>query len=150
LGPHVSPPVDRTGASEAFDGLDTAVERDPRHHLRVREVALAPAHLPDPLIRLLPRVLEVSQYPALKRPRLLGHLQVVHTPLMERVEHLAVDVELELSAGRVADAHRLRFLVAREPVEREFRQTPLAGDAVHDLQRGRIAGRSAEEPDAPG
>ena len=37
----------------------------------------------------------------------------VRARLVERVDHLAVDVELELRRGRVADPHRPRALVAR-------------------------------------
>ena len=41
-----------------------AVERDPGHHLRVREVAVRPAHLPDPGVLAPPAVLEpVEQLP---------------------------------------------------------------------------------------
>ena len=52
------------------DGLDAAVERDPGHHLRVGEVAARPAHLPDPLVGLVPAPLEVQRADALERPRL--------------------------------------------------------------------------------
>ena len=49
-----------TGPSSpnSLDGLDRAVEGDPRHHLRVGEVAARAAHLPDPLVRLAPGRLE--------------------------------------------------------------------------------------------
>ena len=70
--------------------------------------------------------------------------------LVERVHHLAVDVELQLRRGGVADAHRLRALVAGEPGELQFRQAALAGDAVHDLHLRRAAGDRAHQPVAPG
>ena len=69
--------------------------------------------------------------------------------LVERVDHLAVDVELELLARRVADADRRGALVAGEPRELELGEAPLAGDAVHDLQVAGIAGDRAEEPAPP-
>ena len=53
--------------------------------------------------------------------------------LVEGVEHLAEHVELELLVGAVADPHRARALVAREPVELELGQPVLATRAVHDL-----------------
>ena len=40
---------------EALDVLDRAVERHPRHHLRVGEVPPRAAHLPDALVRLASR-----------------------------------------------------------------------------------------------
>ena len=69
---------------------------------------------------------------------------------MERIEHLAVHVELELSGGRVADAHRLRALVAGQPVENDLEQPPFATDAVHDLERRRITRGRPKQPDPPG
>ena len=74
----------------------------------------------------------------------------VHARLVERVHHLAVDVELQLLRRGVADAHRARALEAREPVELALVEPPLASEAVHDLQIGRVAGDRAQEPVAPG
>src|SRR5512133_4267747 len=113
------------------------------------EVASGPAHLPDPFVRLFPRVLKEAEYPALQRPRLWQRLEVVHATLVHGVEHLAVDVELELLACRVAGAHRRRLLIARQPAERDLSQAALTRDAVHDLERGRVAGGCAQEPDTP-
>ena len=67
-----------------------------------------------------------------------------------RGEHLAVHVELELFTRGVADAHGLRSLVAREPVDRVFTQPPFTGGAVHDLEVLGVAGDRAQEPVAPG
>ena len=62
LGVHLvaqrEPPLDRPGATVLLHDPDAAVERDPRHHLRVGEVATRAAHLPDPLVGLAPDVLE--------------------------------------------------------------------------------------------
>ena len=55
--------------------LDRAVERHPRHHLGVSEVAPRPAHLPDALVGLLPvRFQEFEQGP-LDPPRVRLRLQ---------------------------------------------------------------------------
>src|SRR5919204_1472941 len=138
LRPHPAPPVDRPAAAEALDRLHAAVERDPRHHLRVREVAPRPAHLPDALVRLLPGMLEVPQEAPLERPGLLGGREIVGSTLVQRVQDLAVDVELELLHRGVPDPDRLRALIAREPGQLEIGEAPLARDAVHDLERGRV------------
>ena len=74
-------------------------------------------------------------------PRLAGAQQRVH--------HLAVHVELELLRRGVADPHRLRSLVARQPVELQLGQPPLARAAVHDLDVARVAGDRAQQPVAP-
>ena len=64
----LAPALDRAGPAVLLDGADAAVEGDPRHHLRVREVLARPANLPDALVGLLPGVLEVQQEAALERP----------------------------------------------------------------------------------
>src|SRR5436309_7140166 len=94
----------------------------------------AASHLPNPVIRLVPDVLQVVQD---------GQYQVC-TPVdlpregissggQRRVQHLAKYVELELPGGPVADAHRPRVLVARQRIQFELGEATLAADAVHDL-----------------
>ena len=51
--------------------------------------------------------------------------------------------------GGVADPDRLRSLVARQPGDLPFRQAPLAGEAVHDLELRRAAGDRAHQPGPP-
>jgi hypothetical protein len=69
--------------------------------------------------------------------------------LVERVDHLAVHVELELLVRGVPHAHGLRRGVAGEPRQLELGEHALAGQAVHDLELRRGAGGGAEEPVAP-
>ena len=57
------------------DAPHRTVERHPRHHLRVREVAPRSTHLPDPLVGLAPAVLEPLEQLARQRPRLLRRLE---------------------------------------------------------------------------
>jgi hypothetical protein len=42
-----APAVDGAAQTESLDRLDGAVERDPSHHLQVREVTARAAHFPD-------------------------------------------------------------------------------------------------------
>src|SRR5207245_3476485 len=104
----------------------------PAHDLRVREVPTRAADLPDALIRLHPPVLEVLEQLLLQRPGLIALAEPVDASLVQRVEHLAVDVELQLAARGVSDPAGARTLVPCEPRKLELRQAPLAGDAVHD------------------
>ena len=76
-----------------------------------------PAHLPDPFVGLVPRRLEVLEQVPLERPGVVVRVEAVHARLVEHVHHLAVHVELELLVRRVADPHRPRALVPRQPVE---------------------------------
>ena len=63
---------------------------------------------------------------------------------------LAEDVELELLARFVADAHRLRVLVAGQPVELDLGEPPFAADAVHDLELAGVSGDGSLQPALPG
>ena len=85
---------------------DGAVEREPGHHLRVGEVLARSAHLPDALVGMAPQALERRSSASSS-----GHeFWCVPSSGMsaagpvQRGEDLAVHVELELLARRVADA----------------------------------------------
>ena len=75
-----------------------------------------------------------------ERPRGVVGRQASPARLIEDVEHLAVDVELKLRAGAVADADGGRALVAGKPVQLDLEQAPLAGGPVHDLKIVGVAG----------
>ena len=134
LAPDPPPAVDGAREVEALDGVDRTVERHPGEHLRVHEVAARPAHLPDPLVRLVPGALEEVHHPLLERPRVAVGREPVPARLVQRVDQLAVHVELKLLVRRVADPDRLRAGVPGQPVELVLVDPPLAGDAVEDLQ----------------
>src|SRR4051812_40115655 len=71
------------------------------------------------------------------------------TRLVERIENLAVDIELQLFGRSVSHAHGPRLLVALEPFELALVEAALAGEAVHDLEIRGIAGDGAEQPRSP-
>src|SRR5215472_10497901 len=102
-----APAVDRPLELVLLDGPYRAVERHPRHRLRVDEVAAPTADLPDTVVRLPPRPFEMVEQTELDRPALGVDGQTVLARLIEAVEHLPVDVQLELLARGVADPHRL-------------------------------------------
>src|SRR5437773_3920810 len=109
----------RTVAMEALGGLDGAVERHPRHHLGMGEVLPGASHFPDPFVRLVPARLDVLDDSALERPGRGLRLDSGAAREMHAIDELAVDVELELTCGRIADPHRRGALVAGEPSELE-------------------------------
>ncbi len=71
-------------------------------------------------------------------PRVVVHLQAVCVGELDRVHCLAVDVELKLVHGAVADPDRAGALVAFEVVEGLLPQIGRAVYAVHDLQLGAL------------
>jgi hypothetical protein len=108
-------------------------------------MAPRPAHLPDALVGLTPDALDVVDD---------RHPPVPHTCLqflagfdrhVRDHRELAVDVELELIGGCVADSDRLRALVTGELVELVLGQAPLPADPVHDLQLGGITRHHPQE-----
>ena len=129
---------------------DGAVERHPRHDLRVREVLPRTPHLPDPLVGLVPSVLEeVEQRQVRSTAWTSGSAMPAAAGSGAGVEHLAVHVELELLVRGVADAHRRRPLVAGQPGNLVLvsRRSP-AGPYMICRSRG-LAGDGAQQPVAP-
>ena len=68
-------------------------------------------------------------------PHLVGDADALLVGEMHGVERLAVDVELELVGGAVADPHRAGAAVALQVVEDLLVQVGGAVHPVHDLQR---------------
>jgi hypothetical protein len=89
-----------------LDRLDGPVEGDPGHHLGVGEVPPWAADLPDALVRLAPLRLQELEQGLLEVPGRLVALEADVAAQVQGVHDLAVDVELELLHGRVADPHR--------------------------------------------
>ena len=145
----LAPAVHRPVVVEALHGPHGAVEGHPGHDLGVDEVAPLAADLPDPLVGLLPGLLEEGEERELEPPRRRLGRQPALARLQHRVHQLAVDVELELVRGGVADPHGRRALVAGQPRQLELGEPPLPRRAVHDLHLVGRPGDGAQQPVAP-
>src|SRR5271165_3048927 len=66
--------------------------------------------------------------------------------LIVRIQDLAIDVELALFRGRVANSHRCRTLVTRQPRQLKLCQAPLTSDTVHNLSLCREPRHRAVQP----
>jgi len=64
----LAPALDGAVMSEPLDGLDPAVERDPRHDLRMREVPARASDLPDAFVRSIPGRFDETNERALHAP----------------------------------------------------------------------------------
>ena len=110
-----------------------AVQRHPAHHLGVRELQGPAAHLPDAGVGLAPDAAdEVGD--AGEPPAGLA----VQPPTVLRVDQrglqqVAVDAQLGLPGGLVADPDRARAPVAVQ-LQRALGRTLTAVEAVEDLQ----------------
>jgi hypothetical protein len=108
LGANPAPVLHRALEAEVFDAAHGAVEREPRHHLRVREMPPRTADLPDPLVRSVPVVNhEIDERPLELPGRLLGR-DSRRLRQVQSGHDLTVDVELELLRCGVADPDRAR------------------------------------------
>src|SRR5207237_10714785 len=103
---NIAPFLDSALSSVELGEPHGAVERDPRHHLRVREVLRVAADLPDALVGLLPAVDDGARDTAEELPERLVDLAAVLPVDPDRVEELAEDVELELPLRALPAPHR--------------------------------------------
>jgi hypothetical protein len=85
---------------------DHAVKRHPALKAAVGEVLAAAAGLPDALIGLVPVLADPVGELGELRPAGMADPDAVPVGEVARVQQLAVDVELELVGGAVADPHR--------------------------------------------
>ena len=89
-----------------------AVERDPRHYLRMYKVPKRSAHLPDAVVGLTPDLLEPFQQNEADAARRHAMSKFIRRPLfmgeglIERIKNFAEDIELELFRSSITDAHR--------------------------------------------
>lgn len=127
--PHVGGPAEALGQAQPL------VEGDPAHHAAVCEVLAAAAGLPDALVRPVPVVGEPVQRPGQRLPSPVRGLLRDLQALGHRGEGLAVDVQLELVDGAVADADGGGAAIALEVFECLLRQVGIAVDPVHRLER---------------
>src|SRR5579859_1802219 len=85
---------------------DRAVERHPAHEARVHEFLPPPADLPDPLVGLLPVARDPVDQADHVAPQAVADRFSVLVIEVHRVHELAVDVELKLAGGSIADPDR--------------------------------------------
>src|SRR5258708_10243779 len=109
------PTIEWPLAEAMTDLLSRSIDCHPRHHLRMREIASRAAHLPDSFVRLLPTGFQEIHQRSLKAPRIVVAFQFVLSRDVQRVDYLAVDVELKLLMRGVANTHCRTFIIARKP-----------------------------------
>src|SRR5262249_39425600 len=116
----------RSAVIKLLNQTHGAIDRNPGLDLRMREVAQASAaHLPDPRIGPLPHLLEVFDHARENGPRFPSSFKPHFAGGIETTESLAVDVDLELVPGAVADSHGAGLFVAGKPVEFQLIEPPL-------------------------
>ena len=122
-----------------------AIGRHPAHHLRRREVLGLAPDLPDPAIGLPPVAQRGLDLAAEDGPQPIVEPVARLRVQVDRVEHGAPHVVLDLVVRAVADPNRPRPLVARQVVERPLLEHVLAAHPVHHLELVLAAGHVGDE-----
>ena len=128
---------------------DRAVHGDPGHDLRIGVMPGLSAGLPRCLDPAGPRCLKVPDQGRVAVPAGLIVAKAAATRLMQRVHDFAINVQLKLLRGGVADPDGICPIVSGKPGNLPFRQPPFPGKPVHDLKLVGIAGRRPEKPRPP-
>ncbi len=110
-----------------------AVERHPAHELAVHVVPRGTAHLPEPLIGLVPMARDERGERGEQSPVPFAKLARELVVDEREVEDLAVDIDLPLGVRAIAGPYRAASRVAIEMPERLLVDFNLAANAVHDL-----------------
>jgi hypothetical protein len=111
-----------------------AVKGHPGHESAVGEVLAATAGLPDALVGLVPVLAQPVRNVTELGPAGVADPDRVPVGQVDGVQHLAIDVKLELVGGAVADPYWPGALVAIQMIEGLLDEVGGAVDPVHDLQ----------------
>src|SRR5262249_51190351 len=130
----LSPPIDSIPHAQQIGHCDSTVQGHPAHELRIEEVTRFAAELPDPVIFLLPAARgSLGNLGEELARRFTDAAEVVPEPVGGPHE-LAVDVDLALVPGPVADTHGAALAPAGQVGKLALGQVLLTPDAEHDLQ----------------
>src|SRR5260370_7601534 len=92
----------------------------------------AAAHLPDPLIGVLPVLAEPIKDLHHFRPALIVQTSIAGADV-DRIHQLSIHIELSLRVGPVTDAHRPAPAVALQVIEVMLRHIPSTMNGKHRL-----------------
>jgi hypothetical protein len=101
-----APFLERVRERPPVGETDAPVEGDPAHEPRVQKLLASAPDLPDAFVGELPVVTDPVDEANQVRPQLIGDGLPVLVVEVDGVHQLAVDVELELVVGAVADPDR--------------------------------------------
>src|ERR1044071_8085996 len=108
---------------------------------------LAPAtDFPDSFVWLLPMRFQELHYRDHEFPVELGHFDSGTITLPYRGQYVAIDIELKLIRSSVANPHRPRIFISRQPRNLIFNKPAFATHAIDRLHLGGTAGDGAQKP----
>lgn len=118
-----------------------AVQRHPEHDLGVEEVLDLAAGLPDRHVLFVAHLGHVVHHAPDREPLVVGDWVAVLVVQVDAVQQFAVDVQLCVEDGRVADAHGLAALVPFQMAQLHLGDLVLAADGEHERQEGTFRAR---------
>src|SRR5207245_2392642 len=124
-------PALQGGWERAFRGqAEATIEGDPAHNPGMEKLMLPPAHLPNSVVFRVPMITDPIQQPCQIYPQVVRDGFAIFVIEIDGVHQLAINIELKLVSGTVADAHGCRLLVALQVGEELVGQATAALDAV--------------------
>src|SRR5579872_709099 len=114
----------------------------------MKEFLWSAADLPDSLVCPLPVLSKPFEDALNILPAVVGNGSAVFIRQVNRIHHLAVNVELKLLIRSVSDPHRARVFVSGKILETAFVQLFAAINSVYNLQRSplRIVAQATFQP----
>src|SRR5262249_54012794 len=127
--PHVGPADGVGGQPPPQRHADRPIKGDPAHHLAVDEALPAATGLPDTVLGLVPMLAQPVHHSGDVCPAIVAH-GYVRVREVDGVERLALDVQLQLVRGAVADPDRAGSFVSLEVRQDLLVEVGRAVDAV--------------------
>jgi hypothetical protein len=112
----------------------SAIEGDPAHEAGEEEFLALTADFPDAFVGELPVFTDPIEDLGDANPGVVGDGAPVFVVEIDSIEQFAIDIELELAPGGVADADRFGPAVTFEVIERDFIEIMMTVETVHDLE----------------
>ena len=118
----------RSRSVSSFDAIErktsltgetnAAIQSDPALQFGIHELLAFTAHLPQAIVGLTPIFRHPHQHPVNAHPQIVGDGRDVFVVEINRIHHLAVDIQLQLAGSRIADTNRPRVSIAVQVFER--------------------------------
>ena len=131
--PHLAPAHPLRRKRPYIRQPDGAIQHHPAHQLGIDEMLPPAPRLPDTLVGQPPVVANPVRHPPQLAPKLVGNRLPVPIEQIHRIHQLAVNIQLQLIIGAVANPHRPRTPVAVQMIQIHLVQFPPPVNPVQNL-----------------